>query len=241
MFTRKPKQCERLAIILSDYQLLANKNATTLRQLTPAKEIWRFFVEGVDQKSSISISSREIPGYLIAMYHTFNLALTRQKKLSLDFIFELHQTAMNTVKNTNYELTPANTKIIKSYNTLMPKLSLSIDKLHCIVKTIRDLKQLHMFVDGNCRTFCMLLLQHLLINNGFPFCILSDPNRFDTCSLDELAISVLEGMENYFNLIRDGELFDVKTDHILELLEQLGEKHFLRQYTDTHKIRLGTL
>ncbi len=89
-------------------------------------------------------------------------------------------------------------------------------KLRAIVSFIKRAEQLHPFLDANCRTLCMLLLNHLLIKHGFPLAILPDPNRFDMCSVDELVEDVMKGMENTFDLIASRKLFGVKTDEIVD-------------------------
>jgi hypothetical protein len=84
-----------------------------------------------------------------------------------------------------------------------------LDRLKAIVVFIQACEQLHPFVDANCRTFCMLLCNNLLMRNGMPPAIFYNPNRFDCLSTDELIMDVIEGMQNTMILIKTGKLFDI--------------------------------
>lgn len=106
---------------------------------------------------------------------------------------------------------------IERFNKTIIRNISPLEKLRAIVRLVQDLEQLHMFDDGNCRTLCMLLLNHLLINHDFPLCILQNPNGFDALSEDELIEQVIAGMENTFILIRKGKLFDVDTSNLIKL------------------------
>jgi hypothetical protein len=124
-----------------------------------------------------------------------------------------------------YESTEANPELltikavefINEYNNAISESYSLLDKLNSIVVLIQSLEQLHMFYDANCRTLCMLLLNHLLLMNGLPLCIQYNPNRFDMCSHHELVQSVIQGMENTFTLLRTGELFKVNTPDLIEM------------------------
>ncbi len=54
---------------------------------------------------------------------------------------------------------------------------------------------LHPFWDGNIRTLVFLVVNKLLLQNGFPPAIFNDPNRFDGHTVNELYIDIIEGME----------------------------------------------
>jgi hypothetical protein len=75
---------------------------------------------------------------------------------------------------------------------------------------IKNFSQLHPFEDCNTRTFCMLLLNHLLMKNGFPPAILDDPNRFEFYSINEILHEVIQGMENTMALLQKGALYNIK-------------------------------
>lgn len=130
---------------------------------------------------------------------------------------------------TSYELLTKKAKqFIDQYNSTISQSDSLLDKLNAIVTLIQSLEQLHLFNDANCRTLCMLLLNHLLLMNGLPLCIQANPNRFDMCSHQELVQSVIQGMENTFTLLRTGELFKVKTSDLIQIAKlpnALGASH----------------
>lgn len=95
------------------------------------------------------------------------------------------------------------TKIIQDYiaeyQASLKKATTEDEKLSTIINFIQSLEQLHPFSDGNCRTLIMLLLNRELILNGFPRVMLTDPNRFDLYSVEELKKEIKEGWENAKN------------------------------------------
>lgn len=100
-----------------------------------------------------------------------------------------------------------------------------IERLKAIILFIQSCEQLHPFADGNCRTFCMLLLNHLLLKNGFPPAILEDPNRFDLFSQSELLNEVINGMRNTCLLIKNKKIYNVSTQKILNYISSSPFKH----------------
>jgi hypothetical protein len=66
----------------------------------------------------------------------------------------------------------------------------------------------------------MLYLNHLLILNGFPPSILSNANRFDGCSIEELIIDVIEGMQNTLKIMKGEALADITTKEIIDFLKE---------------------
>lgn len=92
-------------------------------------------------------------------------------------------------------------------------------KLKAIISLIQQCEQLHPFGDGNGRTFCMLLLNHFLLKNGFPMVILDDSNRFDLFSEAELLNEIINGMQNTVELLQKKKLYDVDT---LDVLNAMG-------------------
>ena len=65
---------------------------------------------------------------------------------------------------------------------------------------LRNVNQLHPFIDGNIRT-CYIMLNRLLDHYNLGKTILTNPNRFDMCSLNELTKDVEEGQINYCSLV----------------------------------------
>jgi hypothetical protein len=92
--------------------------------------------------------------------------------------------------------------IVTSYNEEIKRAQTSDEKLRVIVKHVQDIEQLHPFQDGNLRT-CILLLQRLLIQNGFLPVMLEEPNIFDAYDLDTLIEEVKIGMQNTQTILDD--------------------------------------
>jgi hypothetical protein len=65
---------------------------------------------------------------------------------------------------------------------------------------VQNLDQIHLFNDGNIRTFALLLLQRLLIDNGFSPTCLDDPNCIDCLSINEIVARVEQGWEHFKSL-----------------------------------------
>jgi hypothetical protein len=108
---------------------------------------------------------------------------------------------------------------INEFNENIKKPDITpIEKLRIIAKFIRDCEQLHPFLDGNCRTICMLTLYKILAENNFPVPILSNPNRFDCCSIDELVVDLINGMEDTMKVAQGKmNLYGVTTEEILSV------------------------
>ena len=103
--TVDPTLGARLNQILIEYQLLANGNPNIMRELIPASEIWRFFIDGQRQaKDSWLGFEKKEPGYLKGMHRAFQMLYEPGAVLSLDFIKSLHKMATREVNNTNYTI-----------------------------------------------------------------------------------------------------------------------------------------
>lgn len=109
---------------------------------------------------------------------------------------------------------------VDTYKSSIKNANNPIDKLIAIVTFVRDCEQSHPYADGNCRTLCMLLLNHLLMRNGFPPAILDNPNRFDCCSIKGLLAEVVGGMKNTLTLIQDKKIYDISTKDFVTFLEK---------------------
>lgn len=122
-------------------------------------------------------------------------------------------------KISNY-LTKKMQCILDEYHTALIQLASSdtadkIDKcLAIIAACCQQLEWLHPFADGNCRTFGMILLNRLLIENNFYPCIMDDPNQLDCFSINELVEAIKQGMRNFAS-IYSTPVRDLKTSHHL--------------------------
>jgi hypothetical protein len=126
---------------------------------------------------------------------------------------------------------------ILNYQSKIKTIISPLEKIRCIAEVIQDLEQKHPFDDVNCRTICMLTLNHLLLQNGFPLAILKDANRFDAYSIDELIEEIIKGMENTFELIETGRLFGISTDEIINYLK--SDSKFAYRLAQFEKLTAG--
>lgn len=70
------------------------------------------------------------------------------------------------------------------------------ERLEVIVHTCQTLEQLHLFSDANMRTV-YLLLNKMLMDNGFPPTVLDEPNTIDFYSVGEIISLIKSGWEKY--------------------------------------------
>lgn len=100
---------------------------------------------------------------------------------------------------------------LKKYNDNLTKIKsdvkmegnpheLNKTKLMNIIEFIQTIEHLHPFLDGNGRTFCTIILNKVLLENGFRPVILENPNRFDGFAPDELIQEIEKGFDNFANI-----------------------------------------
>ncbi|WP_422133788.1 hypothetical protein [Endozoicomonas sp. ALD040] len=73
--------------------------------------------------------------------------------------------------------------------------------IHAIVELCRNLQHTHPFRDGNARTIGCILLNGLLLREGFSPTIIDDINKFDAYSVNEL-VQILKKGQQYFQTLR---------------------------------------
>lgn len=83
---------------------------------------------------------------------------------------------------------------IDHYNAEIVKVTSDDDKLLLIAKLIQTFERIHPFADANGRVFVNLLLNYLLLQEGFPPAIFFDPNIFDMNH--EMVDEIKKGMAN---------------------------------------------
>lgn len=129
--------------------------------------------------------------------------------------------------NQNLNIESSTEATINKYNTAITHAHTPEKKLEVIIECIQNLEQTHPFNDGNCRTFIMLLLNRLLLSNGFYPTILDDPNRFDGYSIKELIQEVKLGMLRTMEIINGKvDLYGVKTVDAIKTLRGSDEDDF---------------
>ncbi len=122
--------------------------------------------------------------------------------------------------------------LLENYNKSIQSAKTPLDTLLAIIKYAQFCEQLHPFIDGNCRTFGMLMLNHLLMRNGFPPAILENPNRLDAFSEKQLLVEVINGMQNTLKLIKEKKLFNVDTKEIMAYLAANNRVDTVKDYFD---------
>lgn len=123
-------------------------------------------------------------------------------------------------------------RFIDNFNKAITTAQATSEKLLVILEFIQRCEQTHPFLDANGRTFCMLLLNDLLIAHGFPFAILNNPNCFDGFSLPEIFDEVILGMHNTFKLIDRERLFRLHTPTYMNTLSAIPFFQGRCQYFD---------
>ncbi len=133
----------------------------------------------------VSISLRDLIHSLrdSKRFSEFKLTLTNKNYMRYDLIaIESTQIANKTQNILNqYKQNIVNAKNANNY-------------LLAIATMICRLEKLHPFVDGNTRTFSMLLLNRELIRHGFSPCMLSDANVSSVCCPERLTNEIASGM-----------------------------------------------
>lgn len=88
--------------------------------------------------------------------------------------------------------------ILRDYEGSIHSARSPDDKLRAMATACRALEVSHFFADGNQRTVAFLVLNKMLIENGFSPAILDDPYLFDGYrSIHELVLDIKAGMENF--------------------------------------------
>jgi hypothetical protein len=84
-------------------------------------------------------------------------------------------------------------QILVSYAVEIKQARTQNEKLTAIARCCQDLEQTHPFADGNARTFGMLWVNRLLLNEGLEPVMMENPNRFDGYAVSELVDEIKNG------------------------------------------------
>jgi UDP-N-acetylmuramoyl-tripeptide--D-alanyl-D-alanine ligase len=96
-------------------------------------------------------------------------------------------------------------EIVNKYNNNIAIAEKEEDKLRCIALLVRELELLHPFSDGNCRSFAGVLLNQLLIYNGFHPTMTYNPNLDGEYSLSQWTEEIKKGIEHTKTLLDNPE------------------------------------
>lgn len=99
----------------------------------------------------------------------------------------------------NNQLKKIISDLISDYQSKIEKAKDDTDKIKIIAKFVQKLEILHPFTDANCRTFCVLLLNKLLLENKLTPAIMDNPNRFDGFANQELTQEIIEGQKKFLS------------------------------------------
>ena len=116
--------------------------------------------------------------------------------------------------------------LLQTYQYALYHADTPEEKLTAIVTFVQDCDQLHPFIDVNIRSFVFILLNHLLIMNGFPPSIMHDPNHFDGFSVAELVKEVIHGMKIVLAMATHEIEFEYTTDMLFAELSEEEKKYF---------------
>lgn len=115
---------------------------------------------------------------------------------------------------------PLAMKMIKEafekYHVDIKAAKTSEEKIAVIVDLAHEIEILHLFLDVNCRTAC-LLMELLLLLNGLKWTMLYNPNRLDGYSREELVKEVIDGIARTEYVMNESSLLDYH-DQLLQLL-----------------------
>lgn len=105
-----------------------------------------------------------------------------------------NQKLKNWAKQLTVDLNAEVANVLQEYHTNISTCTENSQKIECIVSVVQKLEQIHPFSDCNCRTFCMVLLNALLMQNNILPTLIENPNDFDGCSIKYLTKLVQEGI-----------------------------------------------
>ncbi|MDF1761469.1 MAG: Fic family protein [Coxiellaceae bacterium] len=84
--------------------------------------------------------------------------------------------------------------LLDTYYTAIDVATSVGDKITAIAILCREAAQLHPYVDGNGRMFCMQLPYLLCMQNGFPMPMMDQVNKFGCYSVEEIVVAMQNGM-----------------------------------------------
>lgn len=117
--------------------------------------------------------------------------------------------------------------VIDDYNKNIMIAKTGDAKLIIIGKTIEALERIHPFIDGNGRTFVNLLMNYLLLQEGFPPATLFEPNVFDAYddgSGETLLKVIKKGIENTLKIYSGKQnLFDFSLPNDKALSDRMND------------------
>ena len=126
------------------------------------------------------------------------------KKIAKEKIYSLKDFDLyniNTINREIYSIPDQSKDVMKKIFTWYETRSKEEDfDSKDIIFLISLLERVHPYIDLNCRTFCVLLLNKELIRNKYTPVLMEESEIFDYADLNELSIAVNFGQINFLEL-----------------------------------------
>lgn len=185
--------CAREAVDKKDH-IRSSFGLTMGKNMTP---------EGRDELLAFARELRKtLPGYVVTESRNDFIAYEKQwdKTLPGDDVATPPEPTGNKANAAHVETSFATLAkhmdhFIDDYEKKMPQCKTEDERLENIVDLCQKLERLHPFPDGNARSFAILTLNHLLVRNGMPLTMLSDPNILDGWSRAQVVAQVKIGQQ----------------------------------------------
>lgn len=150
------------------------------------------FDSGVGFRGRSSPRSRIVEHKRYELGQAYDDTADRQRYLALPWVKEktLHKQRAQDLKDIG--------EIFVGHDVAIRKATTQKAKLVAIAETCRKLEVGHFFADGNQRTVAVLVLNKLLVENGFRPAVLSDRSVFrGALSARELVKEIKDGMKSF--------------------------------------------
>ena len=141
---------------------------------------------------ALNLKLTTYPGYFCLA--TFNAGFTTE---ALDVLTDTNNLDQHSDLKIDYKnaIIQAIEKALNLFNRELVAAQDDNQQLFAIAKVVQRLEHIHPFYDCNCRVFCMVVLNTLLMQNGFSPALIDDPNKFDAYSIQELVALIQVGMQ----------------------------------------------
>jgi Fic family protein len=184
---------------VSMFRLIPDVNLSREGCKRVAENIWKNMIDSEEPSyMSLSVSSaKDIEDWLIRYINTD----VEERPGIPPFIMGMSEERDNQTIPKKIQETLDN--LYKQLDTIPDDHHAADLKITTIVSAIQELEQIHPFRDANCRTFCLVLLNSLLMQQGYDPAIIDDPNKFDGFSVEELVETIKLGMVETRKLVEE--------------------------------------
>lgn len=194
---------------------LRRENLRVPLTLTPAVEKWGDWKEAFQSLTRVNKSLYKL-NERYYMGHNFTTGLD-------DYVNGNH---IETDAETEQVEKEAN-RLIAIYNAEIKSALTSREKLLAITKIIVDFNVLHPFGDGNGRVFVGLVLNELLLRNGFTPVILDDFRIFRGHTLNEIISKLEIGLQSFNDVVQNPKYYQIGTKNMLYEVMKKSKNQYL--------------